>query len=99
MSKAEALHARKARARALTELGRREEALAEIEQAIPLAAGNATETAWLLNRKGDLLAALDRQREALDVWDQAIDAAAAAVGPTGPTGPVGAPGPTGGTGP
>lgn len=91
MSKAEALHARKARARTLTELGRRDDALAEIERCIELAQGDARETAWLLNRKGDLLAALDRPHEALDVWEQA----ATVEGATGPTGPVGATGTTG----
>lgn len=94
MSKAEAIHARKARARTLTELGRRDDALVEIEQALVLAEGDDRETAWLLNRKGDLLAALDRQHEALDVWEQAAKVA----GGEGPTGPVGATGTTGTTG-
>lgn len=64
-----------ARANALRQLGRHEEAGAELERALDMrrSIGDPREEAWLLARLGRLAAELDRPREALARYQEALD--------------------------
>ena len=72
---ASAALAHQARANALRQLGRHDEARAELEQALVLrrAIGDPHEEAWLLARLGQLAAELDRPKEALGHYRAALE--------------------------